>query len=222
MTYIEAFKEAIETSVKNVKYYFNAGYYASSGFDASYGWDNFLKDYLRMEDEYELVLNASGTQDAFKKFYETKYDYAAILAKMKELYKDKHYSLTVINVIVYTDYNHDGKSDNYELNEEKNNEFWTEEQEALAKELIEKVYKVAPTTGEDGLYKQLAAVVSEYNEATYSDKTWGVYKQHGLKVKVEDQNSYTDASSLVKESLYIVIANISPNIYGSIFIPNPA
>ncbi len=195
----EAFKKAIETSVKNVKYYFNANYYETSGFSSDYGWDNFLRDYLRMDDEYELVLNAAGTEDAFKKFYETQYDYSTIVEKMKELYKEDYYGLTVINVIVYTDYNRDGNPDNYELNEEKDNEFWTEEQETLAKELIEKVYKVAPTTGEDGLYKQLAAVVTEYNEATYSDETWGVYKRHGLKVKAEDQNSYENTSSLVEE-----------------------
>ena len=44
---------------------------------------------------------------------------------MKEIYKDDFYGVSVINVIVFTDYNHDGKSDNYELNEEKDNKFWT-------------------------------------------------------------------------------------------------
>ena len=195
----EAFKEAIETSVKNVKYYFNAGYYASSGFDADYGWKNFLRDYLRMDNEYELVLNAAGSEDAYKKFYETQYDYEAIVEKMKELYKDNYYGLSVINVIVYTDYNRDGKPDNYEVNEDKENEFWSAEQETLAKELIEKIYKAAPATGEDGLEKQLSAVVKEYNEATYNDETWGVYKKHGLKAKVESVQGYENTSSLVQE-----------------------
>ena len=195
----EAFKEAVETSVKNVKYYFNAGYYASSGFDASYGWDNFLKDYLRMDNEYELVLNAAGSEDAFKKFYETQYTYESILEKMKEIYKDDFYGLSVINVIVFTDYNRDGNPDNYELNEEKENTYWSAEQETLAKKLIEEIYKAAPATGEDGLEKQLAAVVKEYNEATYSDETWGVYKKHGLKAKAEGVQSYENTSSLVEE-----------------------
>lgn len=194
----EAFKKAIEENVKNIKYYFNAGYYSTSGFEPSYGWNNFLRDYLRMENEYELVLNASGMEDAFKKFYETQYDYAAVLDKMKEVYED-YYSLKVINVLVYTDYNHDGQPDNYELDEDKDNEFWTEEQKALAEKLIEKLYKAAPATGEDGLYNQLVAVVEEYNEATYSDETWGIYKKHGLKAKVESEQSYTETSSLVQE-----------------------
>lgn len=195
----EAFKEAIETSVKNVKYYFNAGYYASSGFDADYGWENFLRDYLRMEDEYELVLNAAGSEDAFKKFYETQYDYDAIVEKMKELYKEEYYGLSVINVIVFTDYNRDGNPDNYELNEDKENTYWTAEQEALAKELLEKIYKAAPATGEAGLESQLTAVVKEYNEATYSDETWGIYKKYGLKAKAEGVQSYDNTSSLVEE-----------------------
>ncbi|MBQ8293423.1 MAG: hypothetical protein IJX78_06480 [Bacilli bacterium] len=197
----EAFKDAVANELKNIKYYFNAGYYASSGFDASYGWNNFLRDYLRMDDEYELILNAAGMEDAFKKFYETQYTYESVLKEMKEIWENDYYALSIINVIVFTDYNHDGSADNYELDEEKVNEFWTEEQEALAKELIEKIYAAAPATGEDGLYKQLVAVVKEYNEATYNDEVWGQYKQAGLKVKPEDAQDYTNSSSLVQEFL---------------------
>lgn len=197
----EAFKEAVSTSVKNIKYYFNAGYYASSGFDADYGWNNFLRDYLRMEDEYELVLNAAGMEDAFKKYYETTYSYENVLNEMKKVWEEDYYALTVINVLVYTDYNHDGSPDSYELDEEKENEFWSAEQEKLAQELIEKIYQAAPKTGEDGLYNQLVAVVNEYNEATYGDETWGVYKKNGLKAKAEAAQDYTNESSLVQEFL---------------------
>lgn len=197
----EAFKEAVATSVKNIKYYFNAGYYASSGFGADYGWNNFLRDYLRMEDEYELVLNAAGMEDAFKKYYETTYSYENILNEMKKVWEEDYYALTVINVLVYTDYNHDGSPDSYELDEEKENEFWSAEQEKLAQELIEKIYQEAPKTGEDGLYNQLVAVVKEYNEATYSDETWGIYKKNGLKAKAEAAQDYTNESSLVQEFL---------------------
>ena len=194
----EAFKEAFDTNVKNIKYYFSAGMYASSGFDSDYGWDNFLKDYLRMDNENELVLNAAGLDDAFKKFYEDQYSYATVLEKMKEIYTNDYYSLKVINVLVYTDYNHDGSPDTYEL-EGAENEFWTEQQETLAKKLIEELYKNAAATGQDGLYNQLDAVAKEYNEATYNDEKWGVYKKHGLKAKVENEASYTEASSLVEE-----------------------
>ncbi len=200
----EAFKEAINNSVKNIKYYFNAGYYASNGFTAEYGWNNFLHDYLRMDNEYELVLNAAGMEDAFKKYYETTYNYESVLATMKELYASNYYALKVINVLVYTDYNHDGTPDDYELNEDKENTYWTENQETLTKELIEKLYQVAPSTGEDGLYNQLVAVVKEYNEATFNDETWGVYKKHGLKAKVEAAADYTNSSSLVEEFLDVL------------------
>lgn len=197
----EAFKEAVATSVKNIKYYFNAGYYASSGFGPDYGWSNFLRDYLRMEDEYELVLNAAGMEDAFKKYYETTYSYDKVLAEMEKIWAEDYYALTVINVLVFTDYNHDGAPDSYELNEDKENEFWNEEQEKLAQEFIEKIYKAAPNTGEDGLYNQLVAVVNEYNEATYNDETWGIYKKNGLKAKAEAAQDYTNKSSLVPEFL---------------------
>ncbi len=197
----EAFKEAVSTSIKNIKYYFNAGYYASSGFSADYGWNNFLHDYLRMDNEYELVLNMAGMEDAYKKYYETTYAYENVLNEMKKIWEEDYYALTVINVLVYTDYNHDGSPDSYELDEEKTNEFWSAKQEELAQELIEKIYQVAPKTGEDGLYNQLVAVVEEYNEATYNDETWGIYKKNGLKAKVEAAQDYTNESSLVQEFL---------------------
>ncbi len=197
----EAFKEAIDTSLKNIKYYFNAGYYATSGFSADYGWNNFLRDYLRMDNEYELILNAAGTEDAFKNYYETTYTYEDIVEEMKKIYEENYYALSVINVLVYTDYNHDGNPDTYELDTDKENTYWTEKQEELAQELIEKVYQVAPSTGEDGLYNQLAAVANEYNSATYNDSIWGTYKKYGLKVKVEAAADYTNSSSLVEEFL---------------------
>ena len=197
----EAFEEAIKNSIKNIKYSFNAGYYASNGFTANYGWNNFLRDYLRMDDEYELALNAAGLEDAFKEYYKTTYTYDKVLAEMKKIYDNDFYALTVINVLVYTDYDQNGTADEYELNEEKEQKLWTELQEAKAKELLEKIYAAAPATGEDGLYKQLAAVVKEYSEATYNDPTWGTYKKFGLVAKAEAAADYNNTSSLVPEFL---------------------
>ena len=88
---------------------------------------------------------------------------------MKKIYDNDFYSLTVINVLVYTDYDQNGKPDEYELNEEKEQTAWTQLQEAKAQELLEAIYAAAPATGEDGLYKQLVAVVNEYSQATYND-----------------------------------------------------
>lgn len=197
----EAFEEAIKNSIKNIKYSFNAGYYASSGFAADYGWNNFLHDYLRMENEYELALNAAGLEDAFKEYYKTTYTYEQVVEEMKKIYDNDFYALTVINVLVYTDYDQNGTADEYELNEEKEQKLWTELQEAKAQELLEKIYAAAPATGEDGLYKQLAAVVKEYSEATYNDPTWGTYKKFGLVAKVESAAEYNNTSSLVQEFL---------------------
>lgn len=197
----EAFEEAVKNSIKNVKYYFNAGYYASNGFTADYGWSNFLHDYLRMEDEYELALNTDGLEDAFKAYYETTYSYEEILEEMKKIYDNDFYALTVINVLVYTDYDQDGNPDSYELNDEKEQTAWTQLQEVKAQELLEKIYAAAPATGEDGLYKQLAAVVKEYSEATYDDPTWGTYKKFGLIAKAEAAADYNNTSSLVPEFL---------------------
>ena len=197
----EAFEEAVKTSIKNLKYYFNAGYYASNGFTSEYGWNNFLHDYLRMDDEYELVLNTDGLEDAFKEYYKTTYTYEQILEEMKKIYDNDFYSLTVINVLVYTDYDQNGKPDEYELNEEKEQTAWTQLQEAKAQELLEAIYAAAPATGEDGLYKQLVAVVNEYSQATYNDPTWGTFKKFGLIAKAEAAADYTNTSSLVPEFL---------------------
>ena len=41
-----------------------------------------------MENEYELVLNAAGSEDAFKKFYETQYTYESVLEEMKKIVDD--------------------------------------------------------------------------------------------------------------------------------------
>ena len=151
----------------------------------------------------ENTIAAAGKEleDAFKEYYKTTYTYDKVLAEMKKIYDNDFYALTVINVLVYTDYDQNGTADEYELNEEKEQKLWTELQEAKAKELLEKIYAAAPATGEDGLYKQLAAVVKEYSEATYNDPTWGTYKKFGLVAKAEAAADYNNTSSLVPEFL---------------------
>ena len=49
------------------------------------------------------------------------------------------------------------------------------------------------------LEERIIETFKEYNEATYSDETWGVYKKHGLKAKAEGAQSYENTSSLVQE-----------------------
>ena len=190
------------TTVKEYKYAFENGVFESYGFTKDYGWKNFVKDYL-VEDDNQFLAAALSQSLAQQNYFVEKYDYAKIDAKMKELYND-YYSVKAINLLVYVNYNNDGTPDEFEAGEDAEQENWTELQVQLAKELVNFIYEnkeeFSDNTKDDTLEKQLKAVISKYNEASYTDKTWGKYLRAGLKVKL-DSGEYKSDKAVPTELL---------------------
>lgn len=195
---LEALKKGTENELINIKYYFDNDYYKSAGFPATYGWEKFLHDYLRMEDERELVLNMVGIEDAYNAFYKTTYDDAKLKEQMNKIW-DEYFSMSVINLLVYTDYNNDGNPDEFVLEEGKSQEYWSDQQMAAVNELTALAYKLAKDVDATSLAAQLAEIANEYEAADYDDAVWGKYKKLGLHVKAEAAADYTSTSNLVEE-----------------------
>lgn len=206
--------------------YFTYSYLSYYGFipnfPSSYGWNDFRTDYFGAFTDKELVVsNAFGGQaysdayDAFKKSIYTNLD--ELVANEMQKTIDEQYSLSVINLIVSIDTNYDGTYDTNDVNGDDDN--WTAEQNALAKELAKLMYAKANETAATSLSDQLSALVTLYNEAEltndladnsyeallstsiYESNIWAKYKKAGLVVKFETANTYTNTSSLVEEFL---------------------
>lgn len=191
------------TTVKEYKYAFENGVFESYGFDESYGWKNFVRDYL-VENDTQFLAGALSQSYAQQNYFVEQYDHEKILANMKKLY-DEYFSLNVINLLVYVNYDNDATPDEYKvtLEEGETQESWTEAQVLLAKELVAKLYEAKEAVTEeskDTLKEKLEAVVKEYNEASYSDDVWGKYLQAGLKVKT-DSGEYTSSKTTATELL---------------------
>ena len=201
----KALNEAMQTNVKSLEYYFNKGYYASAGFDAKYGWQNFLHDYLRMSDEKELVANMVALEDAYDLFNQDTYKVEALKEAMIKMWNE-YFELSVVNLIAYVDYDLNGSASqtDFDTKENAEQEYWTAEQMAAAKELVEKVYQEAGFTGESGLYTQLSFVVSTYQEADVTDAKWGKFVALGLKLKAENAATYNNDSSIVEEFVDVI------------------
>ena len=202
----EAIRTALKDNVKTLKYYFNAGYYETSeGFGGDYGWDNFLRDVLCMEDEYELIARLVAQSDAEEAYIESTYTDAELRAEIEKLW-DEYYELSVINLVVYVDQDLDGGAaqTDYLTKEGATQEKWSAKQEELAVELANKVFAEASLTGKKGLYEQLAYIKTVYGEADMTDPEWGKYKQAGLKIKPENAATYNNSSSLVQGFLDVL------------------
>lgn len=191
------------TTVKEYKYAFENGVFASYGFEEDYGWKNFVKDYLG-EDSTQFLAGALSQSYAQQNYLVEKYDFEKVLANMEKLYNE-YFALDAINLLVYVNYDKDATPDSYkvELEEGETQENWTEYQIALAKELVAKLYESKEEVSDetkDTLKEKLQTVVKEYNEASFTDETWGVYLRAGLKVKT-DSGEYTSSKSVATELL---------------------
>lgn len=224
--YKEALTSEIATIRKNFEYgYFqNAAleqYGLIPAFGAEYGWNNFKEDYFSAFSDSELIANrdfgGSVYTEASQLFTKTLYENIdEVLATIKENYKE-YYSVNVMNLVIYVDENFDASPDSNIVTgketgfEEESN--WTAEQKALAVKLGDLMLELAPQTGATTLTSQMSALVELYNKAlptveaaapkaydtVYTYNYFGEFKAAGLKLKWEDQATYTNTSSIVEE-----------------------
>lgn len=190
------------TTVKEYKYAFENGVFESYGFSKDYGWKNFIKDYLG-EDDTQFLAAALSQSLAQQNYFVEKYDYEAIKTNMQKLY-DEYFSLKALNLLVYVNYDNDGTPDEFKAEENAEQENWTALQIQLAEELVNFMYEnkenFSDAEKDTTLEKQLTAVVKKYNEASYTDTTWGKYLRAGLKVKL-DSGEYKSDKTVPTELL---------------------
>lgn len=209
----KALKELLEGEVSSFRKNFELDYFTYSylsyygftpNFPASYGWNDFRLDYFGATTDKELLVSSNFGGYVYNEALEALKD--VIYPNKDELVKeqmqktyDEFYSLDVLNIIVSIDTNYDGTYDTNDVNGDDDN--WTEVQNQKAVELAKLIYEKAPETLKESLSDQLSAVVTEYNDASTTDATWGEYKLLGLVVKFETSQTYTNSSNLVQEFL---------------------
>ena len=122
---------------------------------------------------------------------------------MEKLYKE-YFSLKALNLLVYVNYDNDGTPDEFKAEENAEQENWTALQIQLAEELVNFMYEnkenFSDAEKDTTLEKQLTAVVKKYNEASYTDTTWGKFLRAGLKVKL-DSGEYKSDKTVPTELL---------------------
>lgn len=109
-----------------------------------------------------------------------------------EDYYNNYFSLNVTHVLAYLDFNEDGTPDNYDdyiasLSADELTAFNT-----LVAHLEQKINEY------EGTFSQL---ITDYNNATREDATWGEFKQNGFFLLTEDLNIVDSKDSTVTHSL---------------------
>ena len=186
------------TTVKEFKYAFENDVFDTYGFSSKYGWENFLRDYMLLANDRQLVGSLVLSQ-ANTYFNLAKIKTEDLQAEMQKIYDD-YYSMKVVNMLITVDYDNNNSPDVVNLEGEQ--EFWNADQIALAQELTSKLYELRDElAGESDttLEAKLKKAAEAYAKTTVLDETWGKYHQAGLKAKVESAADYTSSSSLVAE-----------------------
>lgn len=215
------FEDILKNEVFSLRKNFELEYFTYSyleyygftpNFPSKYGWANFIRDYFGSFSEEELAASASfgGTiySETYQAYIESLYNETDIENEMKELAK-KWYSISAHNLIIYVDNNFDGSPDtDFDWKAEfKDGNGKT--YEALAEELASEILAHIDQTCETSYSAALTALINIYNKADmkaesassttsntiYDYNYWAKYKQAGLKLKVESNQSYSWASN---------------------------
>ena len=229
------FKDILETEVYALRKNFELEYFTYPyleyygfipNFPSKYGWNNFIKDYFGSFSEEELSASSSfgGTiyGETYQALIESLYTDATIDAEMAELL-EKWYSVSAHNIIIGVDRNFDGSPDtdfDWAGTTTPEGKTYEELAKGLAQELLAHVSETCENSYKAGLssliniYKK-ADIVAPTAAPTASDNVynynfWAEYKQAGLIVKLESDQSYswnnnidntfdTETSKLVEE-----------------------
>lgn len=205
------YDEYKKTDVTQYKTSFEAGNYASSGYPASYGWENFLRDYLGVNSEEDLMtaLDASifvAAQDEIAKeiwlevkkvvndegVEETQYDDTLVQKEMENIF-NSYYNASIIGLYTFYDKDNNGVGDYYGVGTDT---------DSVSEELLTFAYNKAFAIVERDAYLNktletaLSEVVNQYNLATSQHSEWGKYKAVGLRLFVITTVTYTSSSSI--------------------------
>ena len=215
----EAYDEYYTTDVKEYKTAFEKGDYASSGYPTTYGWENFIRDYLGVEDEKMLIINLDSTlytdvlanykkamwlKDAKDENGNAIKDDSLIQTEMEKIYND-FFSATVSGVHAYIDADLDGVVDEFaETSSEATliaefvNLVYTK-----ANEKVEGKYVLTGTT----ISERITSILRNYKLATTKDPVWGKYKAAQIRGEVMTSASYDNSTTAEQQLLDAVEAN---------------
>ena len=148
----ETYDKYYKTDIQAYKDALAKGDYASKGFPANYGWDKFMLDYFGVATEAELMALYGGSLYSAAEGYFIKDIYMdeeikdeegnvtqtadhLVQAEMEKIFEE-YFSASMIGVYAYFDKAANGLTDNIA-------DEMSDEEEALAKEFVELVYKQA-------------------------------------------------------------------------------
>lgn len=226
------YDEYYKSDIQNYKTSFEEGNYESKGYPSAYGWNNFLRDYLGVTNEIELLSNLDGSlykasQDVLARTLwldkkeetitdeetgetTTKIvdDDSRVQAEMEKIFNE-FFSASIIGVNAYYDLNSDGVADEFTGSDFDSTLI---RDGAKAKELVELVYTESAKSNKETLAERLSETVILYKLATNDDPVWGAYKKLGLYLNSISSTSYTNASN-INETLKAKIKSIWQSIY---------
>ena len=209
----EKYDKYYKTDVRQYKTSFEAGNYASSGFPASYGWENFLRDYLGVNKEEDLMISLDSSlfkaaQDVIAETVWLKvtegtnedgtatsiYDDSLVQTEMENIY-NKFYNAAVIGLYAFYDKDNDNIGDIYDTDRDS---------DAVSEALLELAYNKAEEIVKRDAYLNktletaLTEVVNQYNlsSTTNKDSIWYSYKRAGLRLFVISTVTYTSSSAI--------------------------
>lgn len=187
------YQSLFDKEVKRYKDELEKGTFASIGMPKNYGWNNFLRDYLGLMDEKELLINAALYTEALNLFTKDQYTYEnadpekSIKAQMEKIYNE-FFNVTAFSVAAFYDYDLNASADDPEK--------WTEAQTLKAQELLDLVFEEAVKSTKTTMQEKLTEVINNYKVAGHNDATWGEFKLAGLKLNIATKGTYTASSTL--------------------------
>ena len=209
----EKYDKYYKADVQEYKSAFEAGDYADSGFPASYGWENFIRDYIGVTHESDIMISLDSSlykdaQDILAKTIwldhkeetneetgETTVtpDDSRVQAEMEKIFNE-FYSASIIGVYVFQDKDLDNVGDYFETPDT--------DSDASASALVTLIYEKAAQKVEDEkhlnktLESALNDVVNEYKLASTSNPVWGTFKTQGYRATAMSNVSYTNTSAI--------------------------
>ena len=203
----DTYDEYYTKDVQEYKDAFEKGEYESLGYAASYGWDNFIRDYLGLLDEKDIMINLDSSlytaalaeykegiylgeevKDANGKVTQTVDQ--KVQDKMVEIY-NAYFNLTATNVTAYFDKDLDNTADEV---------IATTAEEGLLYNVLALVYtkvdEMLKADDKENVSTAIASILLEYQLANKSDATWGEYKAAGIVLATKASTTYTSSSIL--------------------------
>lgn len=190
------YEELYKKEVQVYKDELAKGTFASVGIPSNYGWENFLRDYIGVISEADLLANSSLYTDALSKFTKEasknigtidSTDEDTVYYQMKKIYEE-FFSAGIFTISVYTDFDLNGIADK--------EEDYSDDQKALINEFFNKIISEAEKNDLDTLFEKINKVVKEYKISSFNDIKWSEYKKAGLRISISTKTTYTSSSSL--------------------------